>query len=707
MPYIALSDHLLKPLVSPYLCSPKITALSQYKRHLITAALPYANGPIHLGHLAGAYLPSDIYVRYLRLKGEDVLFVCGSDEHGAAITLRARKEETTPQKIVDRYHAMCEKAFKEFGIGFDVYDRTSSELHHQTASDYFLELLEKDAFTVKESEQYFDEEAQQFLADRYITGTCPKCDHNAAYGDQCENCGSTLSPTELIDPKSTLSGKKPILKTTKHWYLPMQDHEKWLKEWINEGTLDGKPHHNPKEWKNHVKGQCNSWIDGGLHERAMTRDLDWGVRVPVEGADGKVLYVWLDAPIGYISATKKWAADNGKNWETYWKDEETRLVHFIGKDNIVFHCIIFPILLKAHGEYILPENVPANEFLNLEGQKLSTSRNWAVWLHEYLEDHPNRIDALRYVLTSILPENKDSEFTWKDFQARNNIELVAILGNFVNRAVVLTHKYYDGKFPTNDVDMGVLAEVVAQYGKVSRNLDAFNFRQALAEAMNVARIGNRYLADNEPWKTIKTDAELTKKVIATSLVIAEHLKNLIAPFLPETSDKLAHILNVKQAGWKAESTLASGHQLNTPELLFTKFEDEEVEREVNKLKEASAAAKNADPEPVKPETTFEDFQKLDIRIATIIEAEKVRKTKKLLKLKVDTGLDQRTVVSGIAEFYKPEEIIGKQVCLLVNLAPREIKGIESQGMILMAESPDGTLSFVLPNSETPNGSSVS
>jgi len=680
--------------------------LTPYKRHLITAALPYANGPIHLGHLAGAYLPPDIYVRYLRLKGEEVLFVCGSDEHGAAITLRARKEETTPQKIVDRYHKVCEKAFKEFGIGFDVYHRTSSELHHQTASDYFLELLEKDAFTIKESEQYFDQEAQQFLADRYITGTCPKCNHNAAYGDQCENCGSTLSPTELINPKSTLSGNKPILKTTKHWYLPMQNHEKWLKEWINEGTLDGKPHHNPKEWKNHVKGQCNSWTDGGLKPRAMTRDLDWGVRVPVEGADGKVLYVWLDAPIGYISATKKWAADNGKNWETYWKDKETRLVHFIGKDNIVFHCIIFPILLKAHGEYILPENVPANEFLNLEGQKLSTSRNWAVWLHEYLEDYPDRIDALRYTLCSILPENKDSEFTWKDFQARNNNELVAILGNFVNRAVVLTHKYFDGKVPTDSFDQNVLSEVTSHYQKVSSSLDKFNFRQALAEAMNVARIGNKYLADNEPWKTIKTDETAAQKVIATSLVIAEHLKNLIAPFLPETSDKLAYILNVKAAGWKAESSLASGHQLNTPELLFTRFEDQDVEQQVNKLKEASAAAQTVELEAEKTETTFHDFQKLDIRIATIIEAEKVRKTKKLLKLKVDTGLDQRTVVSGIAEFYKPEEIIGKQVCLLINLAPREIKGIESQGMILMAESPDGTLSFVLPSLEIPNGSII-
>lgn len=681
--------------------------MTAYKRHLITAALPYANGPIHLGHLAGAYLPSDIYVRYMRLKGEDVLFVCGSDEHGAAITIKAKKEGVSPQEIVDRYDSVIKKAFADFGIDFDIYHRTSSELHKETASNYFLELLEKDAFEVRESEQYFDEEAQQFLADRYITGTCPKCANTSAYGDQCEKCGSALSPTDLINPKSTLSGNPPVLKTTTHWYLPMQDHEKWLKEWINEGTLDGKSHHNPKDWKNHVVGQCNSWIDGGLQPRAMTRDLDWGVPVPVEGADGKVLYVWLDAPIGYISATKQWAADNGKNWEDYWKNEETRLVHFIGKDNIVFHCIIFPILLKAHGEYILPENVPANEFLNLEGQKLSTSRNWAVWLHEYLEEYPDRIDALRYCLTSILPENKDSEFTWKDFQARNNNELVAILGNFVNRAVVLTHKYFEGKVPSSDFDQDVLNEVTSHYEKVASNLDKFNFRQALADAMNVARIGNKYLADNEPWKTIKTDEAAAQKVISTSLVIAEHLKNVIAPFLPNTSEKLAHILNVSASNWSAVSTISAGHQLNAAELLFTKFEDEEVEKQVEKLKQASAAAQSVTLEPAKAETTFEDFQKLDIRIATILEAEKVAKTKKLLKLKVDTGFDQRTVVSGIAEFYAPEDIIGKQVCLLANLAPRAIKGIESQGMILMAESPDGTLSFVLPNQAVANGSAIS
>ncbi len=681
--------------------------MTAYKRHLITAALPYANGPIHLGHLAGAYLPSDIFVRYMRLKGEEVLFVCGSDEHGAAITIKAKKEGVTPQEVVDRYDAVIKKAFSDFGIDFDIYHRTSSKLHHETASDYFLELLEKGAFTVQESEQYFDAEAQQFLADRYITGTCPKCANDSAYGDQCEKCGSALSPIDLINPRSTLSGNAPVLKPTKHWYLPMQHHETWLKEWINKGTLEGKPHHNPKLWKNHVIGQCNSWIDGGLQARAMTRDLDWGVRVPVEGADGKVLYVWLDAPIGYISATKQWAMDNGKNWEDYWKNPETRLVHFIGKDNIVFHCIIFPILLKAHGEFILPENVPANEFLNLEGQKLSTSRNWAVWLHEYLEEYPDRIDAMRYVIASILPENKDSEFTWKDFQARNNNELVAILGNFVNRAVVLTHKYFDGKVPTSEFDRDVLNEVTSHYEKVASDLDRFNFRQALAGAMNVARIGNKYLADNEPWKTIKNDEAAAQRVIATSLVIAEHLKNVIAPFLPNTSEKLAHILNVPVANWNVESTIAAGHQLNVAELLFTKFEDEEVEKQVEKLKQASAASQSVALEPLKPEATFDDFQKLDIRIATIIEAEKVAKTKKLLKLKVDTGFDQRTVVSGIAEFYSPEDIIGKQVCLLANLAPRDIKGIESQGMILMAESPDGTLSFVLPGQAVANGSPIS
>jgi len=694
------------------------------KRHLITAALPYVNGPIHLGHLAGAYLPADIYSRYLKLKGEDAVFVCGSDEHGAAITLRARKDGTTPQELVDKYHAICEKAFADFGIRFDIYHRTSSELHHETASQYFKELFDKGVFTEKESEQYFDEEQQQFLADRYIMGTCPKCGHTEAYGDQCEKCGSSLSPNDLINPRSVLSGSAPVLRKTKHWYLPMAQHGEWLKEWINKGVLEGNAHHDPNEWKKHVVGQCNSWLDGGLHDRAMTRDLDWGVKVPVEGADGKVLYVWLDAPIGYISATKQWAANNGKDWEPYWKDESTRLVHFIGKDNIVFHCIIFPIILKAHGEYILPQNVPANEFLNLEGDKLSTSRNWAVWLHEYLEDYPDRKDALRYTLCSILPEAKDSEFTWKDFQARNNNELVAILGNFVNRAVVLTHKYFEGRIPTNDFDSEVLAEVIGQYGKVGRALEAFNFRQALAEAMTVARIGNKYLADNEPWKTIKTDENAAKRVIATSLVIAEHLKNVIAPFLPFTAEKLAHILNVPSPTLSVSSTLAAGHQLNTAELLFTKFEDADVEKEVAKLRGnqppdpqrgQSGAANSPSPlgrgqgrgsSPIKDNITFDQFQSLDIRIGTILEAKRVPKTDKLLELRIDIGSEVRTVVSGIAGSYGPEDIIGQQVSLLCNLEPRKIKGIESQGMVLMAEDADGKLAFVQPDRKVGEGSGV-
>lgn len=722
--------HLLYPAPSTCKFAPPTASYSvnKPKRHLVTAALPYVNGPIHLGHLAGAYLPSDIYVRYLRMKGEDVVFVCGSDEHGAAITLRARKDGIAPQELVDKYHAICRDAFAEFGISFDIYHRTSSELHHETAAEYFKELLDKGVFTVKESEQYFDEEQQQFLADRYITGTCPKCGHTEAFGDQCEKCGSSLSPNDLISPRSVLSGSTPVLRKTKHWYLPMAQHGEWLKEWINKGVLEGKEHHDPNEWKKHVVGQCNSWLDGGLHDRAMTRDLDWGVQVPVEGADGKVLYVWLDAPIGYISATKQWAANNGKDWEPYWKDESTRLVHFIGKDNIVFHCIIFPIILKSHGDYILPQNVPANEFLNLEGDKLSTSRNWAVWLHEYLEDYPDRKDALRYTLCSILPEAKDSEFTWKDFQARNNNELVAILGNFVNRAVVLTHKYFEGKFPTDDLDSEVLSEVIGQYGKVGRGLEAFNFRQALAEAMTVARIGNKYLADNEPWKTIKTDEDAAKRVIATALVIAEHLKNVIAPLLPFTAEKLAHILNVPSANWSTSSTLSAGHQLNAAELLFTKFEDVDVEKEIEKLRGKSKMANGGGdvnhqssvinhqsdssspvPRPLPPfkeNITFDQFQALDIRIGTVVEAERVPKTDKLLRLRVDIGSEVRTVVSGIAGSYSSENIIGQQVSLLCNLEPRKIKGIESQGMVLMAEDADGRLSFVQPDRKVGEGSGV-
>ena len=683
--------------------------MNKPKRHLITAALPYVNGPIHLGHLAGAYLPADIYVRYLKLKGEDAVFVCGSDEHGAAITLRAKKDGITPQQLVDKYHTICEKAFADFGIRFDIYHRTSSQLHHETASQFFKDLLAKGAFTVKESEQYFDEEQQQFLADRYIMGTCPKCGHTDAYGDQCEKCGSTLSPTDLINPRSVLSGKPPVMKTTTHWYLPMEQHGEWLKEWINKGTLDGVQHHNPSEWKNHVVGQCNSWLDGGLQARAMTRDLDWGVKVPVACADGKVLYVWLDAPIGYISATKQWAANNGKDWEPYWKSEDTRLIHFIGKDNIVFHCIIFPIILKAHGEYILPQNVPANEFLNLEGDKLSTSRNWAVWLHEYIESYPDRKDALRYTLCSILPEAKDSEFTWKDFQARNNNELVAILGNFVNRAVVLTHKYYDGKIPAVDTDSEILNEALGFYDKVGAPLEKFQFRLALAEAMNLARLGNKYLADNEPWKSIKTDPEAAAKVIATSLQIAAHLSQVLAPFLPFTAQKLADMLKLDTTyvwGQVPAVLLLAGHVIGEGELLFTRFEDTDVDNEVEKLKaKAKANAVTALP-TVKPPVSFEQFHAMDIRIGTIIEAQRVPKTAKLLQLKIDIGTEVRTVVSGIAESYSPENIIGQQVSLLCNLAPRNIKGIESQGMVLMAEDADGKLAFVAPDRAVRAGSSV-
>lgn len=680
------------------------------KRHTVTAALPYANGPIHLGHLAGAYLPADIYVRYLRMKKEDVLFVCGSDEHGAAITIRAKKDGITPQQVVDKYHGMCEKSFEEFGIGFDVYHRTSSKLHHETASEYFRNLNDKGVFTVKENEQYFDEKEQQFLADRYITGTCPKCGHDSAYGDQCENCGSALSPNDLINPKSTLSGATPIKKKTKHWFLPMQDHEDWLKMWINTGQLNGVQQHDPKEWKNQVVGQCNSWIDGGLQPRAMTRDLDWGVKVPVEGADGKVLYVWLDAPIGYISATKQWALDNNTDWEPYWKDEDTRLLHFIGKDNIVFHCIIFPILLKAHGDFILPQNVPANEFLNLEGDKLSTSRNWAVWLHEFLEAYPDRKDALRYTLASILPESKDSEFTWADFQARNNNELVAILGNFVNRAVVLTHKYFDGVIPEAEFDSDFLNVCLKSYDKVGGLLEKFQFRQALAEAMNLARAGNKYLADNEPWKTIKTDEAAAQKVIATSLQVAAHLSNILEPFLPFTSKKLRGILGIEESQkWDGNETvlLPSGHQLNKAQLLFTKFEDEDVEREREKLKAASANNQTMDHPPIKPNIQFDDFQGMDLRIGTITEAQKVPKTSKLLELRVDIGSEVRTVVSGIAESYKAEDLVGQQVLLLTNLEPRKIRGVESQGMILMAEDASGKLSFMQPDRGVEPGSGVS
>lgn len=676
--------------------------MAETKRYLITSALPYANGPIHIGHVAGAYLPADIFVRYLRTAGKDVAWMCGSDEHGAAITLRAKKDNVTPQEIVDRYHGMMKKAFEDFGISFDHYDRTSSADHHQNAQEFFKVLEANGSFEVKSEEQYYDEQEQQFLADRYITGTCPKCSHDKAYGDQCENCGSALSPTDLIDPVSVLSGSKPTLKTTSQWYLPMGRHESWLRDYIEKGLLDGVQQHDPKTWKNHVIGQCKSWIDGGLQSRAMTRDLSWGVPVPVEGADGKVLYVWLDAPIGYISATKKWAEANGKDWKDYWQSEDAELVHFIGKDNIVFHCIIFPILLKEHGDYILPTNVPANEFMNLEGEKISTSRNWAVWLHEYLEDFPGKQDELRYVLCSIMPEQKDSEFTWTDFQERVNNELADILGNFINRAVVLTGKYYDGATPQPGAftaeDEQVLNEMKSIPNRVAENIEKYRFREAMAEAMNMARLGNKYLADQEPWKVVKTDPERVQTIIYICLQVAANCAIVLDPFLPFTCEKLSNALGVARGTWSeaGKELLSPGSMVTSPGILFQKIDDTVVEAQVKKLQDAQAANQSVEVAPAKDEMTFEDFQKLDLRLATILEAEKVPKTKKLLKLLVDTGLDQRTVVSGIAESYDPKDIIGKQVCLLINLAPRKIKGIESQGMILMAENAQGELSFMSP-----------
>ncbi len=676
--------------------------MSNFKRTLITSALPYANGPVHIGHLAGVYVPADIYARYLRLKGEEVAFIGGSDEHGVPITLKAKNEGITPQDVVDKYHNIIKDSFARFGISFDVYSRTSARVHHETASGFFKKLYEQGQFIEKTTEQYFDEEANQFLADRYIVGTCPKCGNERAYGDQCEACGSSLNATDLINPRSTLSGNPPVMKETKHWYLPLDQYERWLKEWILEGH---------KEWKSNVYGQCKSWIDGGLNPRAVTRDLDWGVPVPVNGADGKVLYVWFDAPIGYISATKEWTND----WEKWWKDAETRMLHFIGKDNIVFHCIIFPAMLKAEGTYILPDNVPANEFLNLEGDKISTSRNWAVWLHEYLDEFPGKEDVLKYVLTANAPETKDNDFTWKDFQARNNNELVAILGNFVNRALVLTQKYYGGVVPAAnelvDIDRETLANILSLKADVEKSLDTFRFREALKIAMDMARLGNKYLADMEPWKVVKTDEERVKTIMNTCLQIVANLTIVFAPFLPFTMNKLRGFLNMEKLDWSElgrTDLMVAGHKINEPELLFEKIEDSVIEFQVNKLqatKKANevAAAKAA---PQKENCSYDEFQKMDIRVGTIIEAEKVAKTKKLLKLKIDTGIDQRTVVSGIAEFYEPEAIIGQQVCILVNLEPRELKGIMSQGMILMAQDADGALKFVSPANATKNGSEV-
>lgn len=680
----------------------KIEMMKEYKRYLITSALPYANGPIHIGHLAGVYVPADIYVRYLRLRGKDVLFIGGSDEHGVPITLRAKNEGITPQQVVDRYHKIIKKSFSEFGISFDIYSRTSSKLHHKTAAEFFITMIEKGEFVEKISEQYYDEQEQEFLADRYIKGTCPKCGYEDAYGDQCEKCGSSLSPTELLNPHSVISGNKPILKETKHWYLPLDKYEDELKQWILEDH---------KEWKSNVYGQCKSWIDSGLKPRAVTRDLDWGVPVPLENAEGKVLYVWFDAPIGYISATRELT----KDWEKYWKDKETRLIHFIGKDNIVFHCIIFPSMLKHEGSYILPDNVPANEFLNLEGDKISTSRNWAVWLHEYLIDFPEKQDVLRYVLTANMPETKDNDFTWKDFQARNNNELVAILGNFVNRTLVLTHKYFNGIVPQSGNIGGTEKEIrklLFHYKKgIESNLENFKFREALKEAINLSRLGNKYLADTEPWKLIKTDEEKVKTILYHSLQICAAIAVLSEPFLPFTAKKLKQFLNLGNVSWDTINEfdiLKPKHNINTVELLFEKIEDEQIQKQIDKLRATKALndKNNAQLVAAKSEISFDDFTKLDIRVATIIEAEKVPKTDKLLKLTLDTGLDKRTVVSGISKYYEPAEIIGKQVCFLANLSSRKIRGIESKGMVLMVQEPDGTLRFLNPDESSVAGSTI-
>ena len=674
----------------------------QFKRYLVTSALPYANGPVHIGHLAGVYIPSDIYTRYLRMRHCDVLSICGSDEHGVPITIKAKREGITPQQVVDRYHAIIKRSFEEFGIAFDIYSRTSSDVHTQTASEFFRKLYDEGKFTEQSSEQYYDTEAQMFLADRYIVGTCPKCGNERAYGDQCEACGSTLSPEELIEPHSVLSGSVPELRKTLHWYLPLNDYEQMLREWILEGH---------KEWKTNVYGQCKSWLDGGLQPRAVSRDLDWGIPVPVEGAEGKVLYVWFDAPIGYISATKELTSD----WERYWKQDDTKLVHFIGKDNIVFHCIVFPSMLKAHGDYILPENVPSNEFLNLEGDKISTSRNWAVWLHEYLEEMPGKQDVLRYVLCANAPETKDNDFTWRDYQARNNNELVAVLGNFVNRALQLTVKYFDGNVPAagelTDYDRQTIAEVEAIRESLEQNIENYRFREALKDAMAYARIGNKYLADTEPWKVIKTDEERVKTILNIALQITANLTIAIAPFMPFTADKLLKMMQLESIDWERLGSfdlVEASHRIAKPELLFEKIEDSVIEAQIAKLaaiREANLAAE-VKAQPQKEECTYDDFQKMDIRVSTIVAAEKVAKTKKLLKLTIDTGIDTRTIVSGIAEHYSPEELVGKQVLVLVNLQPRELKGITSQGMILMAEDATGHLRLLQPSEAVKAGSIV-
>lgn len=724
-----------------------------YKRNLVTCALPYANGPVHIGHLAGVYIPADIYVRYLRMKGEDVLFICGSDEHGVPITIKAKKEGVTPQDIVDRYHSVIKSSFAGLGINFDIYSRTSSEIHSKTASDFFRKLYDEGKFIVRESEQYYDEEAKTFLADRYITGTCPRCGSEGAYGDQCEKCGATLSPDELINPKSALSGSPLVKKTTKHWYLPLDSYEKWLGQWI----LDGH-----KEWKTNVYGQCKSWIDGGLQPRAVSRDLDWGVPVPVEGAEGKVLYVWFDAPIGYISNTRELLP---QSWEKWWKSDDTRLVHFIGKDNIVFHCIVFPSMLKAHGSYILPDNVPANEFLNLEGDKISTSKGWAVWLNEYLEQLPGKEDVLRYVLCANAPETKDNDFSWKDFQARNNSELVAIFGNFVNRAIVLTHKHFGGTVPADlkpeAIDAETLAQIPQIVAEIEENISSYKFREALKSAMNLARLGNKYLTETEPWKVAKTDMDRTASILNVSLQICAALSVVFEPFLPFSAEKLRSMLNVGiNAGFdhrageegtaganifgKSEAAalhtcaegeshaeglvlswadlsngtlLPAGHRISEAALLFGKIEDDVIDAQIARLDAirkareeaaAKAAAEEAAAkvEPQKAECSFEDFEKMDIRTATVLDAERVPKTDKLLKLTIDTGIDTRTIVSGIAEYYSPEDMLGRQICILANLAPRKIRGIESKGMILMARQGDGKMRFITPQEALANGSQI-
>lgn len=676
--------------------------MKDYKRLLVTSALPYANGPIHIGHLAGVYVPSDIYTRYQRLKGTDVIHICGSDEHGVPITIKARQEGITPQQVVDKYHEINKNAFAEFGISLDIYSRTSNKIHYETASGFFKKLYDKGDFIEKITEQYYDEEANQFLADRYITGICPHCSNENAYGDQCEKCGTSLNPTDLINPRSTISGSKPVKKETKHWFLPLDKYEPFLKKWILEEN---------KHWKANVYGQCKSWLDHGLQPRAVSRDLDWGVPLPIENTPGKVLYVWFDAPIGYISATRELTPD----WEKYWKDKETRMVHFIGKDNIVFHCIIFPAMLRAEGTYILPENVPANEFLNLEGDKISTSRNWAVWLHEYLEEFKDKQDVLRYVLCANAPETKDNDFTWKDFQARNNNELVAIFGNFVNRTFVLTHKYYEGKVPKSgtleEYDKQVLAQLPVLKASIESNLEQFKFREALKEFMNVARLGNKYLADTEPWNTFKTNPERVKTIMNIAVQITAELAILAEPFLPYTSLKLKDFLNLENMKWDMTGTgniLEPGHELKRASLLFDKIEDEQIEMQIQKLlnTKKSNQVQNQSSEPQKDNISYEEFTKMDIRVGTILEAEKVAKTKKLMKLKIDTGVDIRTVVSGISEFFEPADIIGKQVSILINLEPREIRGIESKGMILMAENPDGKLVFVSPLESSSNGSTI-